>query len=92
LAEAIDFEGRKNVTLQLRAPNPNDWDAILRCANASLPWHPESNDEWLQNRMRFDAAKYQRRHYVVENSAAAEVVGYGTLEGGPRRIVIEYSL
>ncbi|HEY1629460.1 MAG TPA: hypothetical protein VGF52_06355 [Tepidisphaeraceae bacterium] len=69
------------MALRLRAPNSQDWDAILRCANASLPWQPKGNDEWLQNRMQFDAGKFKRRHYVVEDDA--QIVAYGSIEGGP---------
>jgi|SRR5450432_3164955 len=68
---------------QLRSPGSEDWEAIRGCADASLPWHPKGNEEWVQNRMRFDTAKYERRHYVAEDIASNEVVAYGSIESGP---------
>jgi hypothetical protein len=66
----------------LREPTNEDWPAVLRAANASLPWRLEGNQEWLDNRRNFDEVTYQRRHYVVVDSASSNIVGYGAIEGG----------
>jgi L-amino acid N-acyltransferase YncA len=68
------------VNAVLRTPVEADWPAILDAANASLPWAPEKNQEWLHNRKEFDRTGRGRRHYVAEDIALARVVGYGGIE------------
>jgi hypothetical protein len=70
------------VKVHLRAPTEQDWPAILRAANASLPWDPDGNQPWLENRRNFDEAAFQRRHYVATDDGSNEIVGYGSIEGG----------
>ena len=67
--------------VQLRTPTDADWPAILRCANASLPWQAAGNELWLGNRKKFDEAKFSRRHYVAVDEGSREIVGYGSVEG-----------
>jgi N-acetylglutamate synthase-like GNAT family acetyltransferase len=71
------------MNLRLRTPVEQDWPAISRAADASLPWQIQGNQQWLRNRMNFDDRKLLRRHYVAENSDSGEVCGYGSVEGGP---------
>jgi hypothetical protein len=66
--------------IRLRAPHAQDWPAIGRVADASLPWQPVGNREWLHNRMNFDERALQRRHHVAEDAGA--MCGYGSVEGG----------
>ncbi len=66
---------------RLRIPLENDWPAILRAANASLPWQVEGNRQWLENRMKFDDRAYPRRHYVAQEVSSGEICGYGSIEG-----------
>lgn len=66
--------------IKLRAPNDDDWPAILALANAALPWDSAGNEEWLENRMQFTG---RRRHYVAEEVPPGRVVGYGAVEEGP---------
>jgi hypothetical protein len=70
------------VNVHLRAPTEQDWPAIGRVADVSLPWQAQGNQEWLRNRMNFDGRAYPRRHYIAERTASNEVVGYGSVEGG----------
>ena len=71
------------MNVRLRTPAEQDWPAIGRAADASLPWQQRGNREWLRNRMDFDDHRYARRHYVAEAAGTGEVCGYGSVEGGP---------
>ena len=65
----------------IREPRDDDWQAILKVADASLPWQLAGNRQWLENRKRFDA-RLQRRHYVAETDGDRQIVGYASLEAG----------
>lgn len=77
------------MNIRLRTPTAQDWPAIGRAADASLPWRADDNGnaEWLRNRISFDDRAHPRRHYVAEDQDAPEGVdaarGYGSVEGGP---------
>ena len=68
----------------LRAPLESDWPAILNVAHAAAPWAGDKNLEWLHNRRQFDDKAWRRRHYVIEDGATQQVIGYGGVEEGPR--------
>jgi hypothetical protein len=72
-----------SVNLFLRSPTNEDWPAILRAADASLPRRAGDNREWLQNRMNFDAARFRRTHYVAGLGDDGLVLGYAAAEEGP---------
>lgn len=64
----------------LRLAHEDDWPAILELANAALPWDADGNLEWLENRKQFSG---RRRHYLAEDAATAQALGYGAVEEGP---------
>jgi L-amino acid N-acyltransferase YncA len=66
------------VRLQLRPCTEADFDAILAIADAAVPFDPEGNRNWLEQRRAFDGATRVRRHYVVEEDG--RLVGYGAIE------------
>jgi len=67
----------------IRQAGDDDWEAILKVADASLPWQTAGNREWLENRKRFDES-FPRRHYVAQADGERRILGYGSLEGGPQ--------
>ncbi len=66
--------------MDLRPVQDDDWPVILELANAALPWDADGNLEWLENRKQFSG---RRRHYVAEDAATAQALGYGAIEEGP---------
>src|SRR5690348_6266453 len=64
----------------IREPRPDDWPGIHAAANAALPWASDGNATWLANRRQFDEARFQRRHYVAEDSDGT-IRGYAAVEG-----------
>lgn len=75
----------KSMQIKLRKAVETDWPAVLYVMNAAAPWTPRENQEWLSSRMRFDQTGYLRRHYVAQDTATGNVVGYGGIEGGQER-------
>jgi hypothetical protein len=72
------------MSVELRAPAEDEWDAILSVAHDAAPWAGEANATWLANRRQFDENRYGRRHHVATEGEA--IVGYGAIEGdGSRR-------
>lgn len=66
----------------LRAPKEGDWSAILTLAQHSVAAVEGAGDqeEWLGNRMHFDASRGVQRHFVAEHSG--RIAGYASLESG----------
>lgn len=63
----------------------SDWPAILALANASVAHVPGagSQEEWYENRRRFDRSKGEQHHYVLVESGDGEISGYGSVERSP---------
>lgn len=62
----------------LRAPVQSDWNAILALAHLAVPFDPEGNQGWLENRRKFEG----RRHHQVAEDESGAVRGYGAVEEG----------
>ncbi len=54
--------------------------AVLALANAAIPYDLEGNQRWLRLRRQVDEQRLLRRHYVVIDDEARQLVGYGALE------------
>lgn len=68
------------MSMRLRSVQNADWPTVLELANVALPWDTEGNLEWLENRKQFTG---RRHHYLAEDAAAAQALGYGAIEEGP---------
>jgi mycothiol synthase len=55
-------------------------DAVLAIAQAAIPYNPDGNQRWLHERKLVDEQRFLRRHYVVLDSDAQQIVGYGAIE------------
>jgi hypothetical protein len=68
--------------LMLREPRETDWPAILGLANASVAGVPGAGlqDDWAENRRRFDHARGTQRQLVAVDEATRSIVGYAAVE------------
>ena len=68
------------VNARLRPLVERDWRPIRNLAFARARKDGPGNDLWLRNRRDFDKEHYERRHYVVEDGASRQILGYGSIE------------
>ncbi len=71
------------MTFVIRQMTEQDWRAVRALAYMVDPDDSVSNEEWFRNRIKFDTTRYVRKHYIVEDDAAQQVIGYGSIEQGP---------
>ncbi len=64
----------------LRSFNEGYSEAVLAVAQAAIPYDPEGTRRWLRERKQVDERRCLRRHYVVVDSQARAIVGYGAVE------------
>ncbi len=72
------FSDRVNASL--RPLISKDWLPIKAMAYAREQADVPGNDLWLHRRQNFDEGRYVRRQYVAEDSAAVQVLGFGSIE------------
>lgn len=68
--------------LQLRAPVEGDWPALLDLANRSLAGveGATGQDLWVANRRSFSERAGLQQHWVAEDPASGEILGYVAVE------------
>ncbi|MBN1966702.1 MAG: hypothetical protein JW910_18765 [Anaerolineae bacterium] len=74
------------MALTLRPFETADDDLLPALASAAAPFDPVGMTDWVEQRRRFDATKYTRRHYLALDGGRAR--GYGAIEqqgGDPSR-------
>ncbi len=55
-------------------------DAVLAVAQAAIPYDPQGTRRWLRERKQVNEQQALRRHYVVIDTDAEAIVGYGAIE------------
>jgi L-amino acid N-acyltransferase YncA len=68
--------------VKLRTAQKEDWESILAVVNDALPEAEAECQEWLENRINYDDAMLNRRHYVVQHDGES-IIAYGAVEQGP---------
>jgi RNA polymerase sigma factor (sigma-70 family) len=75
-----DANFSKEVDTKLRPFHDPDWFTVSALASARAGDDAPGHELWLRGRQKFDESRYFRRHYVVENAAAKQIVAYGAVE------------
>ncbi|HKP84404.1 MAG TPA: GNAT family N-acetyltransferase [Pyrinomonadaceae bacterium] len=68
------------VNTKLRPFHDPDWPMVSAIALARAGDDAPGHELWLNRRRKFDESRYFRRHYVVENAEAKQIVAYGAVE------------
>jgi RNA polymerase sigma factor (sigma-70 family) len=75
-----DAKFSNEVSTKLRPFHDPDWDTVSAIASARAGDDAPGHALWLRHRQKFDESRYFRRHYVVENAEAKQIVAYGAVE------------
>lgn len=68
------------VNTKLRPFHDPDWPTVSAIASARAGDDAPGHELWLNCRQKFDESRYFRRHYVVENADAKQIIAYGGVE------------
>ena len=75
-----DMKFSNEVNTRLRSFHDPDWSRVSMMAAARSGEDRRGHELWLNRRQRFDDSRYFRRHYVVENQRAKQIIAYGAVE------------
>ncbi|HJP94683.1 MAG TPA: sigma-70 family RNA polymerase sigma factor [Pyrinomonadaceae bacterium] len=75
-----DMRFSNEVNTKLRPFHDPDWSRVSVIAAARSGDDRRGHELWLNRRQRFDESRYFRRHYVVENQQAKQIIAYGAVE------------
>ena len=75
-----DTNFSNQVNTKLRPFHDPDWPTVSAIASARAGDDAPGHELWLNRRQKFDESRYFRRHYVVENAEAKQVIAYGAVE------------
>jgi hypothetical protein len=64
--------------IEIRPFRQDDWAALLDLANEAVPFAPQGNMVWLNNRKAFDDTRWFRRQFVAAENEIP--VGFGCIE------------
>ena len=68
------------VNTKLRPYHDPDWPIVSAIASARARSDAASYEFWVNRRQKFDASKYFRREYVIENERPKQIIAYGAVE------------
>lgn len=68
------------VSTKLRPFHDPDWPTVSAIASERAGADARGHELWLRRRQKFDESRYFRRHYVVENAEAKQIIAYGAVE------------
>ncbi|HEY8412513.1 MAG TPA: sigma-70 family RNA polymerase sigma factor, partial [Pyrinomonadaceae bacterium] len=75
-----DANFSNEVNTKLRPFHDPDWPTVSAIAFARAADDAPGHELWLRRRQKFDESRYFRRHYVVENAEAKQIIAYGAVE------------
>jgi len=75
-----DTNFSNNVNTKLRPFHDPDWPTVSAIASARAGNDAPGAQLWMNARQKFDESRYFRRHYVVENAGAKQIIAYGAVE------------
>ncbi len=75
-----DASFSNNVNTKLRPFHDPDWPTVSAIASARAGDDAPGHASWMNRRQKFDESRYFRRHYVVENAEAKQIIAYGAVE------------
>src|SRR5215216_1088518 len=75
-----DTNFSNNVNTKIRPFHDPDWPTVGAIASARAGDDAPGHELWLNRRQKFDESRYFRRHYVVENAEAKQIIAYGAVE------------
>ena len=75
-----DASFSNEVDTKLRAFHDPDWSRVGAIARARASDDAAGHKLWMRGRQEFDELRYFRRHYVVENAEAKQIIAYGAVE------------
>ena len=75
-----DANFSNEVNTKLRPFHDSDWPTVSGIASARAGDDAPGHELWMRGRQKFNESRYFRRHYVVENAEAKQIIAYGAVE------------